>query len=78
MIENGEFKLSDLAQKLADAPAGQSNALSCLMWAFEKYGRIEPPREGFHAYQDPEGEVVDALMSLARVAADYFGYEVRA
>jgi hypothetical protein len=78
MIVDGEFKLHELASALMKAPAGQSNAASCLYWAFDKYGKIEPPSAGHHAYSDPTQETADALAELAKVAAKFFGYEVKA
>lgn len=75
--ETKTFHLSDLAKEIGQARAGQSNVLSCLQWAFERYGRVEPPAAGYCPYDDPDGATVDALLSIGRVVADFFGYDLR-
>lgn len=75
-LEKRNLTLGDLAELLGDAVAGQSNVMSCLMWSFENYGRLAPPKDGYAAYEDPAESVSDALLSLAEVAAAYFGFEV--
>lgn len=76
--EERTFTGSALIRALAEAPAGQSDVLSCLLWAFENYGRLAPPKDGFTAYVDPELVTGEALMALARAAAEFFGYELPA
>lgn len=64
-----------LVRALGRAKAGQSDVLSCLLWAFENYGRLAPPKEGFTAYPDPELTTGEALLCLADAAAAFFGFE---
>jgi hypothetical protein len=66
----------ELASLLGKAEAGQSNVLSCLMWGFENYGRLAPPKPGYAAYDDPIEEVAQALLHLADAAAEAFGFSV--